>query len=52
MSESPLCGCRHIQTTRHIVETCPLTKLDGGLRDIHEGGEDATQCLENLDIRL
>ncbi|KAL4092463.1 hypothetical protein QTP88_026964 [Uroleucon formosanum] len=52
MSESPLCGCGDIQTTRHIVETCPLTKFDGGLRGIHEGGENAIEWLENLDIRL
>jgi len=34
------------------VETCPLTKFDRGLNDMHEGRENAIEWLENLDIRL
>ena len=34
-SPACLCGESH-QTTRHIVEECPLTALPGGLRRLHE----------------
>jgi len=52
MSESPLRCCGNIQTMQHIVETCPLTKYDGGLRGIHKGSANAIKWLENLIIRL
>lgn len=54
MNESPLCSCGDIQTTKHIVETCPLTKFDGGLRGtcIQEGRENAIEWMANLNIRL
>ena len=29
---SDLCDCGEIQTMSHIVNACPLTKFDGGLR--------------------
>lgn len=36
MSELPLCDCGDTQTImRHIVETCLLTKFDGGSGGIH-----------------
>ena len=34
---SPACPCgENHQTTRHIVEECPLTAFPGGLRHLHE----------------
>ena len=31
----------HGQTYRHIVDTCPLTKFEGGVNLLHEAGDDA-----------
>jgi len=31
----------------HIVDTCPLTKFEGGLNLLHEAGDDAVICLES-----
>jgi len=33
--------CGEIQTMSHIVEYCPLTKLNGGLSRLHSADEDA-----------
>jgi len=30
----------------HIVDSCPLTKLDGGLLSLHEADEDAISWLK------
>ena len=34
LRNSPLCECGMPQTMSHIVEDCPLTRLDGGLRTL------------------
>jgi len=34
-----------IQTMSHIVDSCPLTKLDGGLRHIHAADKAAVDWL-------
>ena len=34
------------QTMSHIVDTCPLTKCEGGLNLLHEADEDAVIWLE------
>jgi len=31
----------------HIVESCPLTKLNGGLPPLHSADEDAVSWLTN-----
>jgi len=31
----------------HIVESCPLTKLNGGLSRLHSADEDAVSWLTN-----
>jgi len=31
----------------HIVDVCPLTKLDGGLQLLHEAEDDAVKWLES-----
>ena len=35
------------QTMSHIVESCPLTKLNGGLYRLHSADEDAVSWLTN-----
>ena len=40
------CRCGGIQTMSHIVEQCPLTKLEGGLLKLHSAGDDAVQWLD------
>ena len=50
---SPACprGESH-QSTRHIVEECPLTAFPGGLRRLQEAGPDAVEWLSNLFMKL
>jgi len=33
--------CGETQTMSHIVESCPLTKLNGGLSQLHSAEDDA-----------
>jgi len=40
-----LCPCGETQTMFHIVESCPLTKLNGGLSWLHSADEDAVSWL-------
>ena len=40
-----LCRCGETQTMSHIVESCPLTKLNGGLSRLHSADEDAVSWL-------
>jgi len=35
--DSDLCPCGETLTMSHIVESCPLTKLNGGLSRLHSG---------------
>ena len=39
--DTDLCPCGETQTMSHIVESCPLTKLNGGLSRLHSADEDA-----------
>jgi len=45
MADSDLCPCGEVQTMSHIVESCPLTKLDGGLIRLHSADESAVKWL-------
>ena len=46
--QSPSCDCGQRQTTnRHIVDTCPLAKFEGGLNLLHEADDDAVTWLES-----
>jgi len=45
---SDLCDCGEIQTMSHIVDTCPLTKPDGGLQALHEADESAAEWLSKM----
>jgi len=39
--DTDLCPCGETQTMSHTVESCPLTKLNGGLSWLHSADEDA-----------
>jgi len=46
LAQSPSCDRGQRQTTSHIVDTCPLTKFEGGLNLLHEADDDAVTLLE------
>jgi len=41
------CNCGQLQTMNHIVNTCPLTKFEGGLNLLHEADDDAVIRVES-----
>jgi len=45
LTDADLCPCGKTQTMSHIVESCPLTKLNGGLSRLHSADEDAVSWL-------
>jgi len=45
LTDTDLCPCGETQTMSHIVECCPLTKLNGGLSRLHSADEDAVLWL-------
>jgi len=47
LAQSPSCDYGQRQTMNHIVDTCPLTKLEGGLNLLHEANDDAVIWLES-----
>ena len=47
LTDTDLCPCGETQTMSHIVESCPLTKLNGGLSRLHSADEDAVSWLTN-----
>ena len=42
--DTDLCPCGETQMMFHIDESCPLTKLNGGLSRLHSADEDAVSC--------
>ena len=42
-----VCACGEPQTMSHILDSCPLTKLAGGLSKLHSGDDDAVAWLTN-----
>jgi len=44
-SGNKMCVCSNIQTISHIVDSCPLTKLDGGLHRLHTADKAAVDWL-------
>ena len=40
LAQVPSCYCGQRQTMNHIVDTCPLTKFEGGLNLLHEADDD------------
>jgi len=47
LTDTDLCPCGETQTMSHIVESCLLTKLNGGLSRLHSADEDAVSWLTN-----
>jgi len=47
LTDTDLCPCSETQTMSHIVESCPPTKLNGGLSRLHSADEDAVSWLTN-----
>ena len=45
LTDTDLCPCGETQMMFHIVELCPLTKLNGGLSRLHSADEDAVSWL-------
>jgi len=45
LTDTDLCPCGETLTISHIVESCPLTKLNGGLSWLHSADEDAVSWL-------
>ena len=48
LTDTDLCPCGETRTMSHIVESCPLTKLNGGLSRLHSADEDAVSWLTNM----
>jgi len=51
LTDTDLCPCGETQTMSHIVESCPLTKLNGGLFRLHSADKDAVSWLTSLHVR-
>ena len=51
LTDTDLCPCGETQTMSHIVESCPLTKLNGGLSRLHSADEDTVSWLTNYGSR-
>jgi len=47
LTQSPSCDCGRRQTMNHIVDTCPLTKFEGGLNLLYEADDDRVIWLES-----
>jgi len=47
LAQSPSCDCGQRQTMNHIVDTCPVTKFEGGLNLLHEADDDAVIWLKS-----
>ena len=47
LADTDLCPCGETQTMPHIVESCPLTKLNSGLSRLHSADKDAVSWLIN-----
>ena len=45
LTDTDLCPCGETQTMSHIVESCPLKKLNGGLSRLHSADEYAVSWL-------
>jgi len=45
LTDTDLCPCGESQMMSHILESCPLTKLNGGLSRLHSADEDALSWL-------
>jgi len=51
IQDNPFCSCGSIQTMSHIVDECPLTKFNGGLRALHSADGQAVEWLRKRSAR-
>ena len=47
LTDTDLCPCGETQMMSYIVESCPVTKLNGGLSRLQSADEDAVSWLTN-----
>ena len=47
LTDTDLCSCGETQTMSHIVESCPPTKLNGGLSQLQSADDAAITWLTN-----
>jgi len=52
MERSPLCSCGAEQTIGHIIEECPNTKFEGGMKKLHEAATEAVNWITSLETLL
>jgi len=52
MKDKPLCEYRQVQTIKHIVESRPRSKYEGGIAELRKGGSEAQDRLHNLELHL
>jgi len=50
LADTDLCPCGETQTMSYIVESCRLTKLNGGLSWLHSADEDTVYWLTNYGL--
>jgi len=50
LTDTDLCPCGETQTMSHIVESCPLTKLNGSLSRLHSADEDLVSWLTSYGL--
>jgi len=50
LTDTDPCPCGETQTTSHIVESCPLTKLNGRLSRLHSADEGAVLWLTSYGL--
>ena len=48
LTEDDKCQCGEVQTMSHMVESCPFTKLEGGLTHLHSADESAVKWLTSF----
>ena len=55
LTDTDLCPCGETQMMSHIVESCPLTKLNGSLSQLHSVDEDRLwfmTCIREEEVTL
>ena len=48
---SPLCDCGEPQTMRHMIDDCPLSHLDGGIKALHLAEDPAVNWIMDFKTR-
>jgi len=50
VAATDMCPCGKGQTMSHIVNSCPQTKLEGGLQRLHSADDFATESLKTYGL--